>query len=176
MGEIIGSVNIVLAYLFYRIAGTPPSASVQLPKASKTSVTLSELAVEYQGEFTAKGFPRPFPFPSSQTQDNPPNNALTSKLSATSCPPAALQYTRNLAGITGVVTQAGAEFLGMAPTGLGEGVDRYLDAHGYDSASRLYIMHARREFGMQDFVSYLCGKGMVMSEVVWLWQLLVEHC
>jgi len=60
MGEIIGSVNIVLAYLFYRIAGTPPSASVQLPKASKTSVTLSELAVEYQGEFTAKGFPRPF--------------------------------------------------------------------------------------------------------------------
>jgi hypothetical protein len=172
MGELIGPVNTALAYLLYRAAGTPPSASPRLPEASKISATLSELSVEYQGEFTAKGFPRPFPFPSSQTQDNPPNGALTSELSATS---AALQYTRNLAGITGVVTQAGTELLGMAPTGLGEGVDRYLDAHGYDSTSRLHIMHAWREFGMQDFVSYLCGKGMVMSEVVWLWQLLVEH-
>ena len=80
-----------------------------------------------------------------------------------------------MAGITGVVTQPGMESPGIAPTGLGKGVDRYLDAHGYDAGSRLHIMHAWREYCLQDFVAYLCGKGMVKSEVEWLWVLLPEH-
>ncbi|KIM88180.1 hypothetical protein PILCRDRAFT_3215 [Piloderma croceum F 1598] len=43
MGELIGPVNTALAYLLYRAAGTPPSASARLPEASKISATLSEL-------------------------------------------------------------------------------------------------------------------------------------
>jgi hypothetical protein len=43
---------------------------------------------------------------------------------------------------------------GIAPTGLGKGVDRYLDAHGYDAGSRLHIMHAWQEYYLQDFVAY----------------------
>jgi len=78
-----------------------------------------------------------------------------------------------------MVTKQDVEFndpVRMAPTGLGEVVDGYLDAHGYDAASRLHIMHAWRENnGVDDFMIYLCGKGMAMSEVEWLWCLLVEN-
>jgi len=55
-----------------------------------------------------------------------------------------------------VVTQPGMESPGIAPTGLGKGlgVDRYLDAHGYDVGSRLHILHAWWEYYLQDFVAY----------------------
>jgi hypothetical protein len=68
-------------------------------------------------------------------------------------------------------------FVGIVPTGLGDGVDKYLDAHGYDSSSRLHIVYAWREnYGVQDFIAYVCGEGMVKSEARWLWHLITEHC
>jgi len=68
-------------------------------------------------------------------------------------------------------------FVGITPTGLGDGVDKYLDAHGYDSSSRLHIVYAWREnYGVQDFITYVCGEGMVKSEARWLWHLITEHC
>ena len=68
------------------------------------------------------------------------------------------------------------EYVGLAPTGLGEEVDKYLDAHGYDS-SQLQIMYAWREnYGIQDFITYVCERGMVKSEAQWLWHHIIEHC
>jgi hypothetical protein len=118
---------------------------------------------------TAKGFPRPNP----QIRI-----AQISRSAANNSRPARLHYTRTLAGITGVVTKP---YVGNAPTfpptGLGKGVDNYLDAHGYDSSSRLHIMYAWREnSGIQDFIAYVCEKGMVESEAQWLWQLIIESC
>jgi hypothetical protein len=63
----------------------------------------------------------------------------------------------------------------MAPTGLGEVVDDYFNAHGYDADSRLCIMYAWREKNAVEFIPYLCGKGMAMSEVEWLWRLINEN-
>jgi hypothetical protein len=115
---------------------------------------------------SSKDFPRPFPYPLTRTSED-----------HVSRPPVArLQYTRNLAGITGVILDPRMESVGTAPTGLGEGVDKYLDAHGYDSSSRLHIMYAWREnCGIQDFITYVCERGMVKAEAKWLWQLIIEH-
>jgi hypothetical protein len=52
---------------------------------------------------------------------------------------------------------------GIAPNGLGKGVDRYLDAHGYDAGSRLHIMHAWQEYYLQDFVAYFFFKSNFTS-------------
>lgn len=124
-------------------------------------------------KISTKDLPRPFPY--SQTAFRGPHN---NKASTSTDPPVAIfRYTRNLAGITGVVRPPRQESLGLPPSGLGEGVDSYLDAHGYDADSRLHIVHAWRELnGFQDFIVYLCGKGMVQSEAAWLWQLLLDNC
>jgi hypothetical protein len=95
--------------------------------------------------------------------------------------PIVLRYTRSLVGITGVVTIPSIDYSdsfpeAMAPTGLGEAADAYLNAHGYDANSRLHIMYAAREnSGLADFVAGLCGKGMPMSEAEWLWHLLSDN-
>jgi hypothetical protein len=82
-------------------------------------------------------------------------------------------------GITGVITAPGGEDNGaaaMAPTGLGERVDSYLNAHGYDANSRLDIMFAWREKGdVADFIAALSTEGMAISEAEWLWCLLSDN-
>jgi hypothetical protein len=112
-------------------------------------------------QFSTKDFPRPFPH-----------------LQTTSIPSTpVIRYNRDLKGVTGVVTQPEMESQGFPPTGLGDGVDRYLDAHGYDAGSRLHIMHAWREHpGKREFVIYACARGMAMAEAKWLWQLLLDDC
>lgn len=127
---------------------------------------------------TAKGFPRPVPYPLTWVASQVPHDNHTYEGNLVSSPSVVrLQYTRNLAGITDVVTKPGMESVGLAPTGLGEEVDKYLDAHGYDSSSRLQIMYAWREnYGIQDFITYVCERGMVKSEAQWLWHHIIEHC
>lgn len=131
-------------------------------------------------ELSSKDFPPPFPHsliriaPPAPHRDN--IQVLAYEVSTTKHPSIALRYTRNLAGITGVVTEPEMVSMGIAPSGLGKGVDSYLDAHGYDASSRLHIIYAWREnYGLQDFTTYLCRKGMVKSEVEWLWVLLTEQ-
>jgi hypothetical protein len=69
------------------------------------------------------------------------------------------------------------EPLEIAPSGLGDGVDQYFNAHGYDAGSRLHVMYAWREnSGIHDFIAYLSGKGMTKFEAEWVWRLVVEHC
>jgi len=96
-------------------------------------------------QFSTKDFPRPFPH-----------------LQTTSIPSTpVIRYNRDLKGVTGVVTQPEMESQGFPSTGLGNGVDRYLDAHGYDAG---------------EFVIYVCARGMAMAEAKWLWQLLLDDC
>lgn len=130
-----------------------------------------------QKGFSTKAFPRPRPFSATQMAQIS-RNAPTNEVSTASSPgPVTIRYSRDLKGITGTVTQAGTAALGLPPTGLGDGVDSYLDAHGYDGGSRLHIIHAWRELdGLRSFVKYLTERGMAKSEVEWLWQLLVDNC
>jgi len=129
--------------------------------------------------FTAKGFPRPVFLPSAQPARH--DTACAGEPDIGQKGPIVLRYTRNLVGITGVVTVPSMDYSGplpemMAPTGLGEAVDAYLNAHGYDANSRLHVMHAWRENdGLADFISDMCGKGMPMAEAEWLWCLLFHN-
>jgi hypothetical protein len=174
--------------------GTGPSTSAQTPKGDNVEDALSDrstqcefffltlrfcvmtvsLLVCHTAEslprpaFSTKDFPRPYQPPSSITRgsDMAKGHAVV------------LRYVRGLVGITGVVTKSSRDLYDepTAPTGLGESVDVYLNAHGYDADAKLHIMYAWREnSGIADFVSYLCGKGMVVSEVKWLWRLITEN-
>lgn len=132
-------------------------------------------------EFSKKDFPQPFFLPSPNPTRR--HTTPTSESDITDSHPIVIRYIRSLVGITGVVTTSSMDNIdplpeAMAPTGLGEAADTYLNAHGYDANSRLHIMHAWREnghSGLADFVLDLCGKGMPMSEVEWLWYLLSNN-
>jgi hypothetical protein len=126
--------------------------------------------------FSTKDFPPPFPHSVTRTTPQATHKAPAHEVNASSRPPTALvRYTRNLSGIIGVVTTA-TEPVEIAPTGLGDDIDKYFNAHGYDAGSRLHVMHAwRNNHGVQDFIVYLCGKGVVKSEAEWLWNFLVER-
>src|SRR5882757_2243041 len=90
-------------------------------------------------KFSTKDFPRPIYTPSPSSKPTNSNHIV-------------LRYTRSLVGITGVVTTSSMNDNdpfpeAMAPTGLGGAADAYLNAHGYDANSRLYIMFTWRENG-----------------------------
>jgi hypothetical protein len=114
------------------------------------------------------------PFPHSVTQPHAPRKVLVHQGAAEVHPPApavVISHTRNLMGITGTISSVTP--LVIAPTGLGEDIDRYFNAHGFDTHSRLHIMYAWRcSPVIQDFVSYLCKNGMAKSEAEWLWNFL----
>ena len=82
-------------------------------------------------------------------------------------------YTCSLAWITGAITDANAlarEKDEATLAGLGLAADQYLDAHGYNAAAKLSIVHAYRTCDdVDDFISYLCPKGMSESKVEWLY-------
>jgi hypothetical protein len=132
------------------------------------------LSTASSGEFTAKGFPRPFPHSGIRVSSERSSDTRTYELAAASGSLLPIRYSRNLSGITGIVMSE-TEHLEIAPTGLGDNVDEYFNAHGYDANSRLHIMYAWREKnGIRDFVGYLCGKGMTKSEAEWVRRLLVK--
>ena len=77
--------------------------------------------------FTAQGFPRPLPHSVRASSQGSPD-ARTYELAVASSPLVPVRYSRNLSGITGVV-MSDTEHSEIAPTGLGDGVDEYFNAH-----------------------------------------------
>ena len=89
-----------------------------------------------------------------------------------------LKFTRNLSRITGAITDpavlANLE-LEATPAGLGEAADRYLDAHGYDAGAKLHFAHAYRTSNtIDEFVTYLCSKGMPRAEAEWFFDYILH--
>lgn len=86
--------------------------------------------------------------------------------------PAVLSYVQSLSRIAGVIinpfhyarTQEES-----VPTGISRAVDAYLDAHGYNAEAKLTIRFAWDSFDdVDEFVEYLCLKGMANIEANWI--------
>lgn len=89
-----------------------------------------------------------------------------------------LSYTRELSGITGLLTdESRLPRQSNSPSAnIGAAAYDYLAAHGYSQDAQAAIENAYERFGSQEaFAAFLCGKGMAKSEADWLWRHIANH-
>lgn len=82
------------------------------------------------------------------------------------------QYVCNLRGVLQFLPEA-AQVEADLPS-IGPVTDKYLNAHGYNSASikRIHYTYEKAR-SASDFVSELTAAGMAEKEVNWLWDLII---
>jgi hypothetical protein len=122
----------------------------------------------HQLEFSIKDFPQPF---------LPATLSLPSLDLIKDDSPLVLQYTCNLSGLIGIVTdQSMLPQNDTQPTGLGNVVDYYLSAHGYTAdAQHVIVCGFKLNNTLDGFSGFLSGRGMAKSEAVWLWHFIDYH-
>ena len=116
-----------------------------------------DLLTNSQNPISTKDFPRPYLPPPT------PRTARICEIINDDDSPLILQYTRSLSGLTGIITDES-----MLPQ---VAIDDYLKAHGYTDDAQRTIARAYKQSETQDeFVGFLCGRGMAKSEAQWLWR------
>jgi len=126
-----------------------------------------DLFTNSQNPISTKDFPQPYHPPPT------PRMARICEIINDDDSPLILQYTRSLSGLTGIITDESMlpQVAMLASTGLGEAIDDYLKAHGYTDDAQRTIARAYKQSETQDeFVGFLCGRGMAKSEAQWLWR------
>lgn len=96
-------------------------------------------------------------------------------------PPWIHHRVRTLAGVVGSVpvtddigTDDAQDLEDFPPWGiLGDSAERYLQAHGYKVSAVWSIIHAFKDaFGPDDFMAYVCPKGMPVLEAAYIYELI----
>ncbi|KIK33060.1 hypothetical protein CY34DRAFT_18626 [Suillus luteus UH-Slu-Lm8-n1] len=122
----------------------------------------------------------------SQTVDRSSNNSSSSRSlphahSSLHSPSYIHHLVRTLAGVVDSVSVATQTSTGDAhgsedfpPSGiLGIDAERYLHAHGYKASAVWSIIHAFKDaYGPDDFMAYVCPKGMPMLEAAYIYELI----
>lgn len=86
-----------------------------------------------------------------------------------------LSYIRNLAGVTGILTDGDQKKLPVGLTesmsdGIGLATIEYLTAHRYSISSQKIVDSAFKRSNTEEaFSAFLCGRGMSKTEAIWLW-------
>ncbi|KAG0708174.1 hypothetical protein DFH29DRAFT_871091 [Suillus ampliporus] len=101
--------------------------------------------------------------------------------SSSQSPPYIHHLVRTLAGVVDSVSVAAQTNTGnvcdledFPPPGiLGIDADRYLHAHGYKASAVWSIIHAFKDaYGPDDFMAYVCPKGMPVLEAAYIYELI----